>query len=89
MKTNSSNMNAVTNFYPKLNVLIFSTNIQTKEKVKSVNLLFEKYPTIKRWTVDTQDVDNVLRVEALHYLLEQDVIDLLTTRGFSCDILRS
>lgn len=70
-----------------MKLLIFKTNIGTKNKLKTVKSLFNNHATIKRWTVDMEDIDNVLRIEAIEPLAERDVIDLINARGLRCEVL--
>ncbi len=70
-----------------MKLLIFRTNIGTKKKVKSLHPVFQDYDPIMRWTVDTEDRDHVLRIEAAEHLEEWQVIRLLNKRGFHCEPL--
>lgn len=44
-------------------VLVFKTNISTLNDVQQVAHHLDGIPEIRRWTIDTEDIDNVLRVE--------------------------
>ncbi|WP_155179113.1 hypothetical protein [Fulvivirga lutimaris] len=44
------------------------------------------HPCISEWSVDTEDLDNVLRVVSTK-LLEKDVIQLIQSKGFVCEVL--
>ena len=68
-------------------LLIFRTDIKTKKKVKVVKPIFNNHPVIKNWSVDTDDIDNVLKIEAVGTLAENDIITLMKTCGFYCEIL--
>jgi hypothetical protein len=70
-----------------MNLLIFKTNIKSKRKVSSLKPYFNTLSSIINWTVDVQDIDKVLRIEALESLKEQDVIYLMKTQGFYCETL--
>jgi tRNA G26 N,N-dimethylase Trm1 len=70
-----------------MNVIVLKTNIQTKKKVKSLIPAFNNHAGIKRWNVDTEDVDKVLRVEADQSLQEIEIIQLIHSHGFSCEEL--
>ncbi len=70
-----------------MKLLIFRTDIKTKKKVKAIKPLFNNHPGITDWSIDTEDIDNVLRIEAAENLNEHDVISLINTRGFYCDAL--
>ncbi len=70
-----------------MNLLIFRTDIKTKKKVNVVKAIFNNHPIIKNWSVDTEDIDKVLRIEVAGTLVENDVINLMKRCGFYCEIL--
>ena len=67
-----------------MNLLIFSTDITTLKKVALLKPLFSNKSIFRRWSVDTEDVDNVLRIEAVENLDESDVINIMNDSGFQC-----
>ena len=72
-----------------MKLLIFQTNIDSKQNVEVIQPLFNNHNHILDWSVDTEDIDNVLRIEATESLNETDVINLMSTQGFYCDDLVS
>ena len=70
-----------------MNLLIFSTDITTKKKVDQISPLFSNNATINEWSIDTEDIDNVLRIETKSDLHESDIIHLLHNQGFQCEAL--
>ncbi|OJJ21482.1 hypothetical protein BKI52_13125 [marine bacterium AO1-C] len=68
-------------------VLIVKTNIQTPEQVAAMGSVLRRYPFVIDWSIDTEDVDCVLRVEAFQPLSEAKVIQLVEAQGFYCDAL--
>ncbi len=70
-----------------MELLIFKTDIRTKKKIKIVEPIFNNIPSIHDWSVDIEDIDNVLRIEGDHNIKEGDVIELIKTCGFNCEIL--
>ncbi len=66
---------------------LFRTDIKTKKSVKSIRTIFNHHPGIRNWSVDTEDIDNVLRVEALTGFSETDVHKLVQLLGFYCNTL--
>ena len=70
-----------------MNVLIFKTELETKIKVKTVMSIFDPHPCIIDWSIDTEDIDNVLRIEVFNTLKENDIITMMKTNGFYCEIL--
>ncbi len=65
-----------------MEVLIFRTDIKSKKKVKSVKSIFNNHNDIINWSVDLEDIDNVLRIEANENLLCEDVIKIVKLKGF-------
>ena len=70
-----------------MNLLIFRTDIKTRNKVKTLNPILNKLAFITDWSVDTEDIDNVLRIEASEDVKENDIIKLIKTSGFYCEAL--
>ena len=79
-----------TNLYQtdlKNEVLVFKTNIKTKKRVKDVRSILDALPSPTTWSVDTQDIDNVLRIVTTGNVLENEIVDLLIAQGFYCEAL--
>ena len=70
-----------------MELYIFKTDIQNQEKAKALDTVFNKYPSINRWTIDTEDIDKVLRIESLDYLSENEVIRGIKEIGYNCEVL--
>jgi hypothetical protein len=70
-----------------MNLLLFRTDIKSKKRVKTIKPLLNNHPVIASWSVDTADIDNVLRIEAMDVLKEEEVIYLVRTCGFHCEVL--
>ena len=70
-----------------MNLLIFRTDIKTKEEVKVINNPLTNHPQIDSWSIDMEDIDKVLRIEAQADLAEHEVISLVKTYGFECEVL--
>jgi len=69
-----------------MNVLVFKTNLSSPPLIECIAPLFNSHPCISEWSVDTEDLDNVLRVVSSK-LLEKDVIQLMQSKGFVCEVL--
>ena len=65
-----------------MELLIFQTDIKSKNKVKSIEPILNNHSDILKWTIDLEDIDNVLRIEATTNLLKEEVIDLIKDKGF-------
>lgn len=70
-----------------MKLLIYRTDIKTKKKVKTIEHLFENRSTISDWSIDLEDVDKVLRIEATENMNELELINSINTHGFSCEDL--
>ncbi|MEM7040122.1 MAG: hypothetical protein AAF570_24330 [Bacteroidota bacterium] len=68
-------------------IIVLKTNIATDKMVRSLKRLFAPHPAVQKWTVDTEDIDNVLRVEARPGLTETDVLNMIRCRGFQGEAL--
>ncbi len=66
---------------------IFRTDIKSKKKVKSLKQVFNQHSDIVRWSIDLEDIDNVLRIIATPSLTEDDVMDLVRVKGFYIQVL--
>lgn len=70
-----------------MNVIILKTNINNEQKLNCAQRVFESIPQIKKWSVDQEDVDKVLRIEATKNLVESTIIHLLSMNGLVCQEL--
>lgn len=83
----SSLTNAVqTKSFGLADVLIFKTNIQTNLDKLKLKKTLNNHPLILQWNVDQEDIDCVLRVVSTH-LDHQDIVKLITFKGFFCQEL--
>ena len=70
-----------------MNLIILKTNLRTRQHVGQVQHVLNAHPGIGQWTVDTEDRDKVLRLEAAKPLTEIDIIQLLACSGVCCEEL--
>ncbi|TGV04071.1 hypothetical protein [Flavivirga rizhaonensis] len=70
-----------------MNILVFKTDIDNTHKLASINNFFAQIPEINHWSVDMEDIDNVLRVETSGDILESNIIDLLNKIDVYCQDL--
>lgn len=71
----------------KMNVHVFKTDISSASLVNSIMPLFNSNPNITQWSVDIEDIDNVLRVFS-NKEIEQEIIRMVEGNGFKCNPLQ-
>ena len=52
-----------------------------------VQPLFNNHPIITDWSIDTEDIDNVLRIQVQDDLKEKEIIHLIKEYGFYSEML--
>ena len=67
-------------------ILIFKTNINTLAQLKTADSILSATEEIKRWNIDIDDCDKVLRIET-NALQTVDVIDVLKLNNIYCEEL--
>lgn len=67
-------------------ILVFKTNIDNNNDVTQMSLVLDKHNLIKRWNIDHDDCDHVLRIESDH-LDATEIIHLVEATGFMCEEL--
>lgn len=72
---------------PFNNILVLRTDLKTRKKVKALAPMLNHHPNVLSWSVDIEDIDNVLRIEATGALDEASVIRLLQSYGYYCAAL--
>ena len=70
-----------------MKLIILKTDLRTRQHVHSICHVLNAHPGIGQWTVDTEDIDKVLRLEAASALTEPDIIQLLAYSGVCCEEL--
>ncbi|WP_298421877.1 hypothetical protein [uncultured Kordia sp.] len=66
-----------------MEILIFQTDIASEEEVMHLKTVFNNHSDIINWSVDFEDIDNVLRIEANSNLTENTVIKLVKKQKFN------
>ncbi|WP_374163764.1 hypothetical protein [Arcticibacter sp. MXS-1] len=64
-------------------ILVFSTDLSSPSQVGTVHQVLSEVAGIKKWTVDLQDSDRVLRVVSWT-VSAQHIERLLQSLGFRC-----
>lgn len=69
-----------------MDVLVFRTDLNSRERIDDISPLLENTDGICRWNVDMHDCDNVLRIEAIN-LSPRRIETLLQRAGVFCEEL--
>lgn len=67
-----------------MKLLIFKTNIVNESRIKKVNALLAYNPGLMDWSIDMEDRDKVLRIEAEDQVIESDVMEIVNSWGVEC-----
>ncbi|MEM9327084.1 MAG: hypothetical protein AAGA85_15555 [Bacteroidota bacterium] len=70
-----------------MRILVLKSNINTPDDQVLLQPAFDAHPAIYRWSVDTEDCDKVLRIEAADELSYEQVIAIAGERDFYCEEL--
>lgn len=70
-----------------MELLILKTNISSAQKIERLLPIFSSHPTIQRWSIDTEDIDNVLRLELAKKRSSNEIIEIIKGQGFYCETL--
>ncbi len=69
-----------------MDVYVFKTDINSASLIESVKPLLNSYQYISDWSIDIEDIDNVLRIISVE-LLENEIIQIIKSKGFICEAL--
>jgi len=69
-----------------MDIHVFKTSINSMELMIELEKKINSTPSIISWSVDIEDIDNVLVVKS-NDLNEQDIIDTVESEGFVCEPL--
>ena len=72
------------NYKSRTKLFLFKTDIETKNKVKTIKLFLDSHPSVIKWSIDIQNIDNVLKIEAKNDLSKNHIINQIKTQGFYC-----
>jgi hypothetical protein len=68
-------------------IIVLKTNISNIQMLLRIASALNALTGIKKWTIDIEDIDNVLRVECSDELQEKDIKKLIQLKGFTADAL--
>lgn len=72
---------------PERRIIILKTDIQSVDKIAELRPVFDNHVGIKKWSIDLEDIDKVLRIEVIPLLTKQDILELMYSCGFQGDEL--
>jgi len=70
-----------------MKLFILKTDIKTKNQLNRLKPVLKENQDIKRWSIDLEDVDKVLKVETKVDSQEKEIIELLRIKGINCEEL--
>lgn len=66
---------------------ILKTEIKGEEELGQIEALLNSHPDIKKWSIDLEDIDNVMRVECDKRLKEKQLLKLIRSTNINCEPL--
>ena len=67
-------------------ILVFRTNIIHESDEQKLTSVLNSIPGIRKWNIDRQDIDHVLRIES-DEVNPTEVISTLKKAGYACEEL--
>ncbi|QNK61638.1 hypothetical protein H7F33_13860 [Pedobacter sp. PAMC26386] len=68
-------------------ILLFKTDIKSKQDKQALQLTLDKNEHIEQWNVDMDDEDCVLRIIS-YQLSHKQIIELIKNQGYKCKKLK-
>ncbi|NVK63885.1 MAG: hypothetical protein HWE22_04830 [Flavobacteriales bacterium] len=65
-----------------MEVLVLKTNVTSKQKAEQLRAVFDNHQSIEKWSVDIEDCDKVLRIEAQNGFGIKEAVALMQLQGF-------
>jgi len=70
-----------------MEILVFKTNLTDHTRISRVEVALDIHPNVFKWSVDLQDIDNILRVVASN-ISGREVENILQHAGYYCEELK-
>lgn len=77
-------MTTLTSEHIETSYLIFKTSLKNEDDLKAIKPHLDKYEQIKRWVVDLEDWERVLKIEVSGQLGLKEVESTLHRLGYEC-----
>ena len=68
-------------------ILVFKTNLNSHQDVVNIESGLNNIREITTWSVDTHDIDKVLRIETTSDNISTMIISILNETGYQCEEL--
>ena len=59
-----------------MEIIVLKTDINNQDRLKKADRLLSIHPKVNNWSVDLEDIDNVLRITSNGFLPEEEIISL-------------
>lgn len=69
-----------------MEILIYRTDIGA-DKIHFIRPILNANPQISKWSIDTEDIDNVLRIQSNNLHCTNDITSSIQQIGFLCEEL--
>ncbi len=73
----------------EINLLILKTDIKSEQMFLDLVPVLDNHLAIYQWSIDLEDVDKVLRIEANPLLSQREVLDLIGLHGIAGEELKN
>lgn len=70
-----------------MQIHVLKTDLKSLQEVNRIAPILDLHPSINNWTVDINDIDNILRIVGDDALEEQQIIPLLNQFGVQIESL--
>lgn len=70
-----------------MKVFVYKTDIESPQQLHQVGELLNIHSRIYSWSVDVENKDRVLRVEADDSMHDEAIFTLVHAGGFRCEVL--
>ena len=70
-----------------MNILVFKTSLQNRKDIHQIAPALNNNPLIIRWSVDIEDWERILRIEAKDEACELEIAECIRALGYDCEDL--
>ena len=66
-----------------MEVLVYKTNINHRTDIEKISPVLSQYNKVLAWNVDIDDIDKVLRIEAMTNI-SNEIQNIINQSGYTC-----